>query len=242
MKEKILSAFLSVVILLSLTGCGNQEQIKANESDRSNQTDLTDILSDNDTSDNVNAESVDTVKPDSMAETEPEGTTEKNNQNSFTMNANNQKPKVSDSSATKPHQDAGTAKPAEISTQKQTEPSDPSKTESSETEKAPASTKPVEKPTPTETSPPVKPTEPKFDIDYWISFAQNYAKSVGLRLESSAVDCWDNPIPANAKCKYLERDIKSRLNRYAKDEDITDVWIWAEKISHNSYEIYIGYA
>ena len=222
MKEKILSALLSVVILLSLTGCGNQEQIKANESDRSSQTDLTDILLNNDTSDNVNAESIDIVKPDSMAETEPEGTTEKDNQNSFTMNANNQKPKVSDSSATKPHQDAGTAKPAEAPTQKQTEP--------------PAPTKPVEKPTTT------KPTEPEFDINYWISFAQNYAKSVGLRLESSAVDCWDNPISANVKCKYLERDIKSRLNRYAKDEDITDVWIWAEKISHNSYEIYIGYA
>lgn len=222
MKEKILSALLSVVILLSLTGCGNQEQIKANESDRSSQTDLTDILSNNDTSDNVNAESVDTVKPDSMAETEPEGTTEKNNQNPFTMNANNQKPKVSDPSAAKPHQDEGTGKPAEISTQKQTEP--------------PAPTKPVEKPTTT------KPTEPEFDIDYWISFAQNYAKSVGLRLESSAVDCWDNPISANVKCKYLERDIKSRLNRYAKDEDITDVWIWAEKVSDNSYEIYIGYA
>lgn len=233
MKEKILSALLSVVILLSLTGCGNQEQIKANESDRSSQTDLTDILSNNDTSDNVNAESVDTVKPDSMAETEPEGTTEKDNQNSFTMNANNQKPKVSDPSAAKPqaHEQtatsqprnpAGTDKPAEAPTQKQTEPSAP--------------TKPTEKPTTT------KPSEPKFDIDYWISFAQNYAKSVGLRLESSAVDCWDNPIPANAKCKYLERDIKSRLNRYAKDEDITDVWIWTEKVSDNSYEIYIGYA
>lgn len=233
MKEKILSALLSVVILLSLTGCGNQEQIKANESDRSSQTDLTDILSNNDTSDNVNAESVDTVKPDSMAETEPEGTTEKDNQNSFTMNANNQKPKVSDPSAAKPqaHEQtatsqprnpAGTDKPAEAPTQKQTEPSAP--------------TKPTEKPTT------IKPSEPKFDIDYWISFAQNYAKSVGLRLESSAVDCWDNPTPANAKCKYLERDIKSRLNRYAKDEDITDVWIWAEKVSDNSYEIYIGYA
>jgi len=228
MKDKILSAFLSLVILLSLAGCGNQEQIKANESDRSSQTDLTDILSDNDTSGNVTAESVDTVKPDSMSETEPEGTTEKDNQNPFTMNANNQKPKVSNPSATKPHQDAGTDKPAEISTQKQTE--------------SPAPIKPAEKPNPTETSPPVKPTEPEFDIDYWISFAQNYAKSVGLRLESSAVDCWDNPIPANAKCKYLERDIKSRLNRYAKDEDITDVWIWAEKVSDNSYEIYIGYA
>lgn len=228
MKEKNLSAFLTIVILLSLAGCGNQEQIKASESDRSSQTDLTDILSDNDTSGNVTAESLDTVKPDSMAETESEGTTKKDNQNSFTMNANNQKTKVSDPSEKKPHQDEETDKPAEISTQKQTKP--------------PAPTKPAEKPKPTETSPPVKSTEPEFDINYWISFAQNYAKSVGLRLESSAVECWDNPISANAKCKYLKRDIKSRLNRYANDEDITDVWIWAEKVSDNSYEIYIGYA
>lgn len=81
-----------------------------------------------------------------------------------------------------------------------------------------------------------------FDINYWITYAENYAESVGLRLERSAVDCWDNPISANAKCKYLERDIKSRLNYYAKAEDITDVWIWAEKVADNSYEIYIGYA
>lgn len=90
-----------------------------------------------------------------------------------------------------------------------------------------------------------KPTEPpvqKFDIDYWIAYAKNYAKSVGLHLDSTTTDCWDNPIPANAQCKYLERDIQNRLNRYARDDDITSVWIWAEKIADNSYEIYIGYA
>lgn len=89
---------------------------------------------------------------------------------------------------------------------------------------------------------PTESPDQKFDIDYWISFAQNYAKSVGLRLESSAVDCWDNPIPANTQCKCLERDIQNRLNSYARDDDITSVWIWAEKIADNSYEIYIGYA
>lgn len=71
-----------------------------------------------------------------------------------------------------------------------------------------------------------KPTEPpvqEFDIDYWIAYAKNYAKSVGLRLDSTATDCWDNPISANAKCKYLERDIQNRLNRYARDTDITSV-------------------
>lgn len=232
MKNKIVSAFLILILLLSLAGCGNQT-VQQNSDKTVNCTSSADVTSDTEISDGITAESAHTNQTDLMAETEPEGTTEKDNQNSFTMNANNQKPKVSDPSAAKPqaHEQtvtsqprnpAGTDKPAEAPTQKQTEPSAP--------------TKPTEKPTTT------KPSEPKFDIDYWISFAQNYAKSVGLRLESSAVDCWDNPIPANAKCKYLERDIKSRLNRYAKDEDITDVWIWAEKVSDNSYEIYIGYA
>lgn len=90
-----------------------------------------------------------------------------------------------------------------------------------------------------------KPTEPpvqNFDIDYWINYAKRYAQSVGLHLDSTATDCWDNPISANAKCKYLERDIQNRLNRYARDTDITSAWIWAEKVSDNSYEIYIGYA
>lgn len=85
-------------------------------------------------------------------------------------------------------------------------------------------------------------TEPAFDIQTWIDYAKAYAESVGLRLESSAVDCWDNPIDAAADRIYLERDIQSRLNRYARDEDITDVWIWAEARSDGKYDLYIGYA
>lgn len=84
-------------------------------------------------------------------------------------------------------------------------------------------------------------TQP-FDIQTWIDYAKAYAESVGLRLESSAVDCWDNPISAGAHCSYPERDIQSRLNRYARDEDITDVWIWAEARSDGKYDLYIGYA
>ena len=87
-----------------------------------------------------------------------------------------------------------------------------------------------------------EPTEPEFDIQTWIDYAKAYADSVGLRLESSAVDCWDSPISAGAHCSYLERDIQSRLNRYARDEDITDVWIWAEARSDGKYDLYIGYA
>lgn len=97
---------------------------------------------------------------------------------------------------------------------------------------------------PQEPEPPAaeEPTEPEFDIQTWIDYANAYAESMGLRLESSAVDCWDNPISAGAHCSYLERDIQSRLNRYARDEDITDVWIWAEARSDGKYDLYIGYA
>lgn len=91
-------------------------------------------------------------------------------------------------------------------------------------------------------SPVVTEPEPAFDINYWISYAQGVAVSKGLALESSAVDCWDNPITANPDCIYLERDINSRMNRYAKDEDVTDVWIWYECVGVNSYLIYVGYA
>jgi len=84
--------------------------------------------------------------------------------------------------------------------------------------------------------------EPDFDIGYWISYAKGTAAEKGLALDSSAVDCWDNPITANPDCVYLERDIDARLSRYAGDKDITAVWIWYESIGTNKYLIYIGYA
>lgn len=89
---------------------------------------------------------------------------------------------------------------------------------------------------------PTPETEPVFDIDCWISYAKSTAVSLGLTLDSSATDCWNNPITAKPTCIYMERDINSRLNRYAKDEEITAVWIWYECIGTSSYLIYIGYA
>lgn len=89
---------------------------------------------------------------------------------------------------------------------------------------------------------PTSEPEPTFDIDCWISYAKNTAVSLGLTLDSSATDCWENPITAKPTCIYLERDINSRLNRYAKDEEITAVWIWYECVGTSSYLIYIGYA
>ena len=82
----------------------------------------------------------------------------------------------------------------------------------------------------------------EFDINYWISYAQNYAQSIGLTLDETATECWDNPISANANNKNIGADIESRLNRYKNVEGFTSVWIWAEKISDTQYELYIGYA
>ena len=116
------------------------------------------------------------------------------------------------------------------------------------TEKETTETEPHKNELKAETESP-KVTEPEhkekpapFDIDHWIAYAMSYAESKGLVLSDTAVDCWDNPIRAGAHCIFLERDIQSRLDRYAKDEDITDVWIWAETAGNNCYDIYIGYA
>ena len=119
--------------------------------------------------------------------------------------------------------------PTEIAPPKPPEPEPPTE---------PMATQPHEPELPAEE----EPTEPAFDIQTWVDYAKAYAESVGLRLESSAVDCWDNPISAGAHCSYLERDIQSRLKRYARDEEITDVWIWAEARSDGKYDLYIGYA
>ena len=119
----------------------------------------------------------------------------------------------------------------------------PQLAESETTETEPPKDEPkaeTEPPKVTEPEPTKKPAP--FDSDHWIAYARSYAESKGLALSDTAVECWDNPIRAGAHCIYLERDIQSRLNRYAKDEDITDVWIWAEATGNDCYDIYIGYA
>lgn len=87
-----------------------------------------------------------------------------------------------------------------------------------------------------------EPTEPAFDIDYWISYAKSYASGIGLNLNSEAVYCWDNPIIAGSGSKYLERDIQGMLNKYSRDEEITDVWVWATPRADGNYDLFIGYA
>ena len=116
----------------------------------------------------------------------------------------------------------------------------PSQSEPKVEKESEPETKP-DPPKETVTQEPETPAE-EFNIDYWIAYAKNYATSIGLELDVTAVDCWDNPIAANPKCTTIEENIISRLNRYKNVEEFTAVWIWAEKVSDNGYEIYIGYA
>ncbi len=120
-----------------------------------------------------------------------------------------------------------------------------------ESTKQTATSKSTEKETPqptteshkdTEAPKPTEQPKPSIDIDGQISFAKEYATSIGLTLDSTATDCWDNPITVNAGKADVKGDIKSRLNRYKNTEGFTSVWVWAVKISDTEYELYIGYA
>ena len=119
-------------------------------------------------------------------------------------------------------------------------------------------TKPEQKPQPSnpeETSPPTsKPTEPSestpepsvpeekpFDISPYLTDAIEYGQYIGLKLDSTATACNDDPIFANADSKFLERDLCDRLNWYV-ESGFTAFWIWTEDLGNNEYNIFIGYA
>lgn len=149
-----------------------------------------------------------------------------------TVAATEQKKPPETTTVTEPHEETKPADPVETTLTKK-EP---------EVGNKPEATEPPEQTTQETTQPEETDNEPEFDINYWVEYAKNCAVSKGLVLSSAAVDCWDNPIGVGAHCIYLERDIQSRLNRYANDEDITDVWIWAEPTGNGRYDLYIGYA
>lgn len=225
MKKQLIAAILCGLLISGLAGCGKQPKQPAESVPGS--TVKADDTSGIDTSDIIPAE------PTAPEESEP----------------------PAESSASEPQQPAEKEKseaepvPQQTKTESQkpaepTEPQQPQEPPTVQTQlTAPPesdSSKPAE-PAPQEPEP-TQPAQPEFDVSYWVSYAKSYAQSIGLELESSAVDCWDNPITAGDHSSCLQRDIESRLNRYSRDEDITDVWIWAEKSSDGSYDLYIGYA
>lgn len=235
MKPKIAVLLLAVLLCLT-TGCNNASHI----------AETPDPISSSDS--NIVPSESETAQAEKKTEVDRPQSTE-----SQTGNRVTEFPASVSESATQPTE---VPEQADHSTAVLPQPSEPEKkTDESErrpetaapTEKeqpTPPATeepKPAEQPQPTE-PPQEEPTEPAFDIGYWIGFAKSYAESVGLTLNSEAVYCWDNPIAAGSQCKYTERDIKGYLSRYAKDPDITDVWIWYEQTGTDSFEVYIGYA
>ena len=220
-KQKTLAVLLAGLITLSLAGCATDKAADNTESGAvSTESSIT--ATETDKASEPTAESSLPAGTESTAES----TAEKEKESS-TAPADSGKPE--------------TAKPADTESPtvppKQTEP--PKVTEPPESKPA-ESPKSVD-PTPTETEKP-KPADSQFDINYWIEFARKYAENIGLAINPEAVSCWDNPIIAGPNSKYLERDIKTRMNRYKNVEGFTDIWVWAESDGNGNYRLFIGYA
>ncbi|MGN0447652.1 MAG: hypothetical protein ACI4GC_03785 [Acutalibacteraceae bacterium] len=244
MRKHILPILL-VLLMVLLVGCSQTNELPQDtEISSSSDGEFSELKQDENLTDEPSVTLTESTASSTEIEVVTEPTESRDNEDKKPTTSSVSKPteeteKVPETSGTKPTQsqtekDATEKKPTETQSVKPPEEIIPDTTVPSSEQ-----TEPTEKPT---TEPETTEQPKAFDIDYWIGFAKNYAKSKGLVLDAAAVDCWDNPIRAGSHCIYLERDIQSRLNRYANDEDITDVWIWAESVGNDCYDIYIGYA
>ena len=214
--RKMLAVLLAGLITLSLAGCAAD---KANDNTESGAI--------------CTESSITATVTDSTSEPTAESSLHAGTESTTKSTA--EKEKAESTAPADSGRKADTAKPAE--TESPTEP--PKVTEPPES-KPTESPKSVD-PTPTETEKP-KPADSQFDINYWIEFARKYAENIGLAINPEAVSCWDNPIIAGPNSKYLERDIKTRMNRYKNVEGFTDIWVWAESDGNGNYRLFIGYA
>lgn len=235
MKPKIAVLLLAVLLCLT-TGCNNASHI----------AEMPDPISSSDS--NIVPSEAETAQAEKKTEVDRPQSTESQTDSraaEFPASVSESDPQTTEVPDRADHSTAVLPQPSEP--EKKTDESERRPETAAPTEKEQPTPPATEEPKPADQAQPTEPpkqesTEPAFDISYWISFAKSYAESVGLALNSEAVYCWDNPIDADAGCIYLERDIQSRLNRYAADADITDVWVWYESVSAGSYLIYIGYA
>ena len=254
MRKHILPILL-VLLMVLLVGCSQTNELpKDTEISSSSVGEFSELKQDENLTDEPSLSETESTASSSENEvvTEPTESQEKEDKKptSSSVSKPTEEPeKTPETSETKPTQSQTEKtetekKPTETQPVKQPEENIPEATKPETTVPSTEQTKPTEeyKPEPETQAPETTEPTKAFDIDYWISFAKNYALSKGLVLDAAAVDCWDNPIRAGSHCIYLERDIQSRLNRYANDEDITDVWIWVESVGNDCYDIYIGYA
>lgn len=113
----------------------------------------------------------------------------------------------------------------------------------SQPEQEPAPETPSKPPASENEAPPI-PTEPEtpaFEVSPYVQSAKEYGAGIGLTPDSTATACWDDPLTANARSRYLERDLRDRLDWY-KGSGFTAFWVWAEQTGDGEYLIYIGYA
>lgn len=253
--RKHIFPILLVLLMILLAGCSKPSELPQNaEISSSSVGEITELKQDENLTDEPSISTTEITASSTENEVDSEPTESQEKEDKKPASSSVSKPKeepekATETSEAKPTQSQTEKaepekKPTETQPVKQPEEKIPETTKPETTVPSTEQTNPTEDPTPeTETQAPETTEPPKaFDIDYWIGFAKNYAQSKGLVLDAAAVDCWDNPIRAGSHCIYLERDIQSRLNRYANDEDITDVWIWAESVGNDCYDIYIGYA
>lgn len=231
MKNKILCFGLVLIFLASMCGCNAE---KADVLGNSDIADCSSSVSNTETSDET----------DTTVESEPEKATETAITTSEPASETNE-PETAPTESKNPIEtektDISAAPTAEPPNQTTTQ-AEPEKQPEQPKEQTTAEQMPVEKPTDIPAEP--EPTElPKqtFDVSPYVSYAQEYAVSIGLSLDSTATECWDNPISANPNRSGIKSDIESRLNRYKNSEGFTAVWIWTEKLSDTEYNIYIGY-
>ena len=239
-KMKRYALLLAGLMLLSLAGCGTTQTPSTAKDNPSFADTPADVPSATEISDDITAEesAPPAAEPEqpAIAELVPSQTAEEKTQETAPKE-NMAAPPPAQSEQPR---EASEPRPTETPKPEEPKPDPPQPVQpQTPVPKEPAPAEPKYSEEPPQESAQIK---PEFNIDDWISFSKSYAVSVGLRLESSAVDCWDNPIIAGAHSSCLQRDIESRLKRYSRDEDITDVWIWAKKRSDGSYDLYIGYA
>lgn len=139
---------------------------------------------------------------------------------------------ITESKAEMTTQKPTTTKPITTTMQRATVPST--------TQASVTTTKPVTTTSPTATHPT---TEAYIDIDYYINFAIEYGKSIGLTYCDDATSCWDTPIGVRANNEYyVLRDIKGTLEFYKNVEGDEYFTVWGEKRNDDRYELFIGYA
>ena len=258
MRKRFL-AILLVLLMVLFAGCSQTNEPPQNpEISSSSVGSISELKQDENLTDEPSISTTESTASSTENEVVTEPTESRENEDKKPTSSSVSKPteepeKTPETSKTEPAQSQTEKaepekKPTETQPVKQPEEKIPETTKPDTTQPSTEQTKPTEDPKPEpepepETQAPETTEPPKaFDIGYWVGYAKNYAQSKGLVLDAAAVDCWDNPIRAGSHCIYLERDIQSRLNRYANDEDITDVWIWAESVGNDCYDIYIGYA